>query len=82
MGRHRSAAAPVIQFLSSISFEFYLIHHVVIRCYDFYGAFPRALYNINWVVNVLYMLVVSIVLSWLYQTCTRFLKNIWHKRTA
>lgn len=51
--------------LSSISFDFYLIHHVVVI---YYGVFNSYFYNLvkidrNWIIDVITILTVSLLLS-------------------
>lgn len=73
-GLSRLFSCSMIRRIGAFSFEFYLIHHVVIVFYSRYGwSLPRPV-NAGWIYDFGLMFIISIILSLLYQsgmTCLR-----------
>lgn len=55
-------ASKVIRFLSSISFDFYLIHHVVIIYYGYYRGLFLSM-TLPYYIDVLIMLTISLIIA-------------------
>lgn len=67
----------VIKYLGGISFEFYLIHHVVII---FYGNYLSYFFrNFDWYIDVLVMFFISFIFSLLYRILYNFIIKLLKK---